>query len=64
MLSRNMKRCWNPGERVRFYRTSSSNFVWLPGEAEEAPVNTDWEAEKEDTPAGGEDINISASVPP
>ncbi|MBO0778810.1 MAG: ribonuclease H-like domain-containing protein [Ktedonobacteraceae bacterium] len=34
---------WQPGERVRFYRTSKGH-VWLPDETEEAPISEDWRA--------------------
>jgi len=29
---------WYPGERVRFYRVRNKSYVWLPDEAEEAPI--------------------------
>lgn len=34
---------WHPGERVRFYRASAGNFVWLPDEAEETSASSDWD---------------------
>jgi len=34
---------WHPGERVRFYRASSGNFVWLPDETEETSASSDWD---------------------
>jgi DNA polymerase I len=42
---------WEPGERVRFYRTRSGAFVWLPDEQEEASavLDSEDEAEEEDT---------------
>jgi DNA polymerase elongation subunit (family B) len=36
---------WFPGERVRYYRSRSKKYVWLPEEAEEASVGNDWEAD-------------------
>ncbi len=54
---------WYPGERVRFYRTSSGNFAWLPDEAEEAPVDTGWEEEEEGAPGSVQDSGAIASVP-
>jgi DNA polymerase elongation subunit (family B) len=36
---------WYPGERVRYYRTRSKTYVWLPDENEEASVDRGWESE-------------------
>jgi DNA polymerase elongation subunit (family B) len=36
---------WHPGERVRFYRTRSKGYIWLPDENEESSAtNNDWRA--------------------
>ena len=40
---------WYPGERVRYYRTRSKNYVWLPEENEEASVGNDWAAESRES---------------
>jgi DNA polymerase I len=39
---------WHPGERVRFYRASAGNFVWLPDEAEETSASSDWDESDEE----------------
>lgn len=44
---------WYPGERVRYYRTRSKNYVWLPEENEEASVGNDWAAEKHENKQDG-----------
>jgi len=35
---------WHPGERVRFYRTRTKGYIWLPDENEESSVTNDWRA--------------------
>lgn len=39
---------WEPGERVRFYRSRTGAFVWLPDEEEEASAALDPEDEVEE----------------
>ena len=39
---------WHPGERVRFYRTNTGNFVWLPDETEETSASSDWDEADEE----------------
>ena len=34
---------WYPGERVRFYRSQSKRYVWLPEETEEAAMSNEWD---------------------
>src|SRR5205807_8088350 len=36
---------WFPGERVRYYRSSSKKYVWLPEETEEAGIGNEWRRE-------------------
>ena len=36
---------WYPGERVRFYRTRSKSYIWLPDEAQEASFRGEWDEE-------------------
>ncbi|GAC1684537.1 MAG: DNA polymerase domain-containing protein [Ktedonobacteraceae bacterium] len=38
---------WFPGERVRFYRSQTKKYVWLPEETEEAAIGHDWGEENE-----------------
>lgn len=38
---------WFPGERVRFYRTRSKTYAWIPEETVEASVDSDWAGESE-----------------
>ena len=35
---------WYPGERVRFYRTRTKRYAWLPDESESVPSDDDWQA--------------------
>lgn len=47
---------WYPGERVRFYRARGKNYIWLPEEAAETPLDHGWTAgdgpeAHEDTPS-------------
>ncbi len=41
LLNANRTR-WYPGERVRFYRSQSKKYVWLPEETEEASIGNQW----------------------
>jgi len=40
---------WFPGERVRFYRSQSKQYVWLPEETEEAAIGNEWGEEEDNT---------------
>lgn len=37
---------WFPGERVRYYRSRSKKYVWLPEETEEATVGNEWSTDE------------------
>lgn len=50
---------WYPGERVRFYRSSSKEYVWLPDEADDSAVGNDWDEETGDADIDAPVVHVS-----